>query len=880
MRLRHLFSKPKSAELNDELKFHFENLVQEKIKTGLSEVEARRQARVEFGNMDRAIEDTADQYPGWWFDVLRQDLRFGLRGLRRNPAFAAAAVLTLALGIGASTAVFSVVDHILFRSLPYAHDDRLVSVGLTAPIMPQEFMLGNSYYVWKETQTAFDKFTSWSGVNQCDLSEQNPEHLVCAFVESNFIPTLGIGLVRGRNFLPEEDVPSGPKVALISYAFWQNRFGKSEGVLGKTISLNGEQTRIIGVLPPTFELPDLEHIDVLVPQRVDVAAQRRPGATHIMYAIGLLRPGISAAAAMASLQPQFEQALSQTPPRFRKEIHLRVRSLRDYQVHNARLMAWVLFGAVLGVLLIAGANVSGLLLARASDRETEFVIRKSLGASRARILGQLIIEALLLSILGIIAGCGVGKILLRIFVSMAPPAIPYIAQARLDGRVLGFATAIALLSGILFGSAPFWSSEVLTKRIFRTSAAGPRAYARQALLIAQVSLTLVLLTAAGLLLRTARNLQNQSLGIRTGQLLTATFHLGRYRYADGIIRMQFVNQLEEKLKQIPGIESVAVSDSLPPGGLEHDRIIGVIAVEGKPRPEGGTGGNVAWRAVTPAYFSTFGIQLVRGRAFTEEDRHSNDLVLVISEAMAKRLFTGEDPVGQHLDLHESDHNNPWYTVVGVAANVKNGGLATENEPEYYKLWRNRPEDWNSGFAGTAGFPVVFTVDSPADPRALESIIRSDAAGIDNTLPVEFKTVREHVSSLADRPRFEAALLSLFAGLAILLAAIGLYGVIAFIVSRRTSEIAVRIALGARKQDIAALIGLEGARMLLVGVIIGLAGAFAIGRLLAALLFQVKASDPLTLLIAVVVLIGAGLLAMWVPTRRATSVDPMQALRYE
>lgn len=877
---KHLFSRPRPAELNDELRFHFETLVQENIKGGLSEHEARRQARVAFGNMDRAIEDTAGQYPGWWLDVLSQDLRYGLRGLRRNPAFATAAVLTLALGIGASTAVFSVVDHILFRSLPYAHDERLVSVGLTAPIMPQEFMLGSSYFVWKETQTAFDKFTSWSGVNQCDLSEANPEHLVCAFVESDFIPTLGIGLIRGRNFLAEEDVPNGPKVALISYGLWQTRFGKSEDVLGKTVSLNGEQTRIIGVLPPTFELPDLEHSDVLVPQRVDVAAQRRPGATHIMYAIGRLKAGISATAAMASLQPQFEQALSQTPPRFRKEVHLRVRSLRDFQVHDARLMAWVLFIAVLGVLLIAGANVSGLLLARASDREGEFAIRKSLGASRARLLGQLLAEALLLSLLGIIAGCAVGEILLRVFVNLAPPAIPYIGQARLDGRVLGFAVAIALLSAILFGSAPFWSSEVLKKRSFRTAAASPRAYARQALLIAQVSLTLVLLTAAGLLLRTARNLQNQSLGIRTGQLLTATVHLGRYRYADAIKRMQFVNQLEDKLKQIPGIESVAVTDSLPPGGLEHDRIIGVIAVEGRPRPEGGTGGNVAWRAVTPAYFSTFGIRMVRGRAFTEEDRESNDRVLIISDAMAARLFPGEDPVGQHVDLHESDHDNPWYTIVGVAANVKNGGLAAESEPEYYKLWRNRPEDWNSGFAGTAGFPVVFTVDSPADPKALQSVIRSDAASVDPTLPVEFMTLREHVSSLADRPRFEAALLSLFAGLAILLAAIGLYGVIAFIVSRRTSEIAVRIALGAQKQDIVRLIGSDGMRMLGVGVGLGIAGAFAAGHVLSALLFDVKVSDPLTLSIAVIVLLGAGALAMWIPVRRAIHVDPMQALRYE
>jgi len=795
--------------------------------------------------------------------------------------FTAAAVLTLALGIGATTAVFSVIDRILFRSLPYAHDDRLVSVGLVAPIMPQEFMLGNSYYVWKETQKPFEGFTSWSGVNLCDLSEANPAHLACANVEADFLPTLGIGLLRGRNFLPDEDVPNAPRVAMISYGLWKSRFGMTEDVLGKTISIDGDITRIVGVLPPTFELPTLEHADIVVPQRVDQAAQRRPGATHIMNAIGRLRPGVTPTQAASMLQPQFEQALSLAPPRFRAEVKLRVRSLRDFQVHDARLTAWVLLGAVFAVFLIAGANVSGLLLARAAEREMEFAIRKSLGASRWRLLSQMLTEALLLSVLGVLVGWLIGEALLRVFVKIAPEGIPYIDQAKLDGRVLGFAIAIAVLSGIVFGSAPFWSRDLVRERVLRNITGVSRARARQVLLVAQLSVTLMLLSAAGLLLRTARNLQNQALGIRTGQLVTATVHLSRQRFPHAMQRMQFVDRVEERLKQIPGMNRVAIADSVPPGGLEHDRILGVIAVEGRPKPEGGTGGNVVWRSVTPDYFSALGIRITRGSGFTEEERDSNDHFVVLSEAMAARFFPGEDPIGQHLDLHERPSDNPWYTVVGVAANAKNRGLATENEPEYYKLWRNREDDWYPNFAGLGGGLMAnFILSTPANPDALASLIRLEIATIDNSVPVEFQTMRQHVSSLAERPRFEAALLSLFALLAIVLAAIGIYGVLAFIVSRRAQEIAVRMALGANKHDIIALISRYGMKMIGLGVVLGAAGALSISRTFRALLFGVNTNDVLTLFSAIVLLVLVGAIAMWVPLRRAMRVDPMQALRYE
>jgi len=879
MKLKHLFSQPKSGALDDELKFHFEQLMQQKMQAGASEEEARRQARVEFGNMEKAIDDTASQYPGWWLEVLRQDLRYGLRGLRRNLVFGTAAVVTLALGIGATTAVFSVIDRILFRSLPYAHDDRLVSVGLVAPIMPQEFMLGNSYYVWKESQTPFEAFTSWSGVNRCDLSEVNPAHLACANVEADFLPTLGNGPVLGRNFLPEEDVPNAPRVALISYGLWQSRFGKAEDVLGKTISIDGEPTRIIGVLSPTFELPSLEHADFMVPQRVDQAQQRRSNPGRVLFSFARLRPEINVPAAVAQLQPLFQDALASAPPRFRNEVQLRVRSIREYQTHDARLTAWVLFGAVLAVLLIAAANVCGLLLARAAEREMEFVIRKSLGASGWRLLSQMLTEALLLSACGVLVAWLVAEALLKTFVSIAPRSIPYVNQAHLDGRVLSFAIVVALLSALAFGSAPFWSRALSAKNVFRRSTAASRARARQVLLVAQLSITVMLLSAAGLLVRTARNLQNQQLGIHTNQLMTATMVFGRARYSNGVKRLQFANRLEDRLKHLPGINAVAISDTVPPGGLEHDHIFGAIVVGGRPKSEAGTGGRVAWRWITPAYFSTLGIRITRGRGFTDEDRESKDHVVVLSEALAARLFPREDPVGRRLDLNST---NTWYTVIGVAANAKNGGLTTDDRPEYYRLWRNNAEDWNSGFApGDGGIaPATFIVSTPANPQAVASLIRSEVATIDGEMPVEFQTMRQHVSSLAERPRFQAALLSLFAALAIVLAATGLYGMLAFIVSRRTQEIAVRMALGAGKQDIVSLISRDGARMVGLGILLGAAGALGISHTFRALLFGVSASDWSTLLSAIIVLLLAGALAMWVPLRSAMSVDPVRVLRYE
>src|SRR5271170_365237 len=434
--LRLLFRRGTHRDVDEELQFHLERQVEANIAAGMSPQEARRQAVITFGGVERAREECREQRPGHWLETLLQDVRYAFRGFRRSPTFTITIALTLMLGIGATTAVFSVVDRILFRSLPYGHADRLVSVGLTAPIMQQEFMLGGSYYDWRDNQTPFEAFTSETGINLCDLTEEKPARLSCASVEATFLPTLGVSPVLGRNFAAEEDRPNAPKVALISYQLWQRRFGRDPGVLNKLVSLDGQPVRVIGVLPKEFETPTLEAADVLVPQALDEAEQRKADPGRVMYAFARLKPGVSIAQAKAALAPVFEYSLRLAPGPFRSEVHIQVRSLRDRQMHDVRLAAWVLFGVVMAVLLIACANVTSLLMARGAGRERELAVRSALGAGRGGLVRQSLTESLLLSLAGAASGCVFAELMLRIFIAVAPEGIQFLGKAHIDARIL------------------------------------------------------------------------------------------------------------------------------------------------------------------------------------------------------------------------------------------------------------------------------------------------------------------------------------------------------------------------------------------------------------------------------------------------------------
>jgi len=868
-RVRFMLSGKLPGEVDDELRFHIEAATEANIAAGMTRDEARRQALVEFGGMERTREQCYEERPGRWMGTVAQDGRYALRGFRRNPVFTIAVIATLAVGIGATTAVFSVVDRILFRPLPYAHDDRLVSVGLVAPIIPQEFMLGGSYYEWRDHQQAFEAFTSETGANTCDLTERNPARLSCASVEQNFLPTLGIVPILGRNFLPEEDRPNGPRVALISYGLWSSHYGLDPGIVNRRIDIDGTQVRVVGVLPKDFEMPALEAADIVLPQALDEAAQRRADPGRVMYAFARLKPGLTIAQAEAALQPVFNYSLNLAPAPFRKEVHLRVRSIRDRQMHDVRLAAWVLLGAVAAVLLIACANVSSLMIARATQRERELAVRSALGASRMWLLRQTLTEAFLLSLAGATAGCLLAEVLLRVFLDLAPTGITLLNHAQLDGRIIVFTIFVSLACGVVFGLFPALYAPGSISTAARSNGSGRTVWLRRGLVVGQIAVSMILLSGAALLARSFRNIELQGMGIETRGVFSVRIPLPRYRYTTPQQRMEFFLQAEQAMRHLPGVLKVGTSDSLPSGGQHGEQIYNNIAVEGRPRAGEGTGGMVAWRLVSPEYFSALEIPIVRGRGFTIEERSSKDHFLILSSLLATRMFGANDPVGQRV---QPIPDGPWYLVVGVAANVKNAGLTGADEPEYYRLRRDSIEDWNAD--------ADLVLKTSLNAQAAAPWIRTQIAQIDPTVPVQVETLSQQVSRLADRPRFETALLGFFACCGMLMAVIGLYGVIAFVATQRTQEIGVRMALGATRGNILRLIAGEGVRLILLGGLLGLGASLAMAQWMQSLLFNVGPRDPLSFLMVGTVFALVGLAATLIPARAAMKVEPVVALRYE
>ena len=781
----------------------------------MSPEEARRQALIRLGGAEQTRQAYRERRTLPWLENLLRDVHYAMRGFRRNPVFAITAIATLALGIGSTTAVFSVVDRILFRSLPYAHDDRLVSVGLTAPIIPEEFMLGGSYFVWRDNQKPFEAFTSDTGVDECDLTERNPARLRCASVEANFLPTLGISPILGRNFLPEEDRPNGPKVALITYGLWLSHFALDAGVVNKLVDIDGNQVRVIGVLPKDFEMPTLQAADVLVPEALDEAAQRKADPGRVMYAFARLKPGVTVEQAETQLQPVFNYSLNLAPAQFRNEVHLKVRSLRDRQVHDVRMVAWLLSGAVLAVLLISCANVASLLMARAATRERELAVRSVLGASRGRLIRQALTETFLLAFAGAAAGSILAVLLLRLFITIAPAGIPFLAKAHLDLRIILFTVLLSLLCGVVFGTLPALMRQHVAALTARPSGSRVHALTRQCLVVGQIAISMVLLICAALLLRSFRSIEEQKLGLQPRGVLTAHIALPRYRYTTTQQQMEFALNAEAAVRRLPGVQAVGMSDSMPPGENHGQQIYSNIEVEGNGRPAGGTGGMVTWRWVTPEYFSALEIPILRGQGFTEAERVSSERYLLLSSTLATRLFGDQEPIGQHI---KPVPNSPWYTVAGIAADVKNAGLSGKDEPELYRLRRSFAEDWNPW--------TVITLKTTLSPDAVAPWVRTQIAQIDPTVPVDIDTLSETVNRLADRPRFETSLLGFFALCGLLMAVIGLYGVIAYVATQRTQEIGIRMALGATHLDILLLIAGEGIRLIFLGGVLGLGAAFA------------------------------------------------------
>lgn len=862
-------------DLDEELRTHIDFAVEENLKRGMPEQEARTIALREFGGVTQAKEAYRVQRGFAFLETLAHDVRYALRGFRRSPIFTITVIATLALGIGATTAVFSVVDPILFRSLPYANADRLVSVGLVHALQPDPFMLGGFYYDWKDNQKPFEALTSTAyRPDQCELTESNPAQLSCIGVEANFLPTLGVAPLVGRNFLPEEDRPNGPKVALISYGLWSSDFNRDPGILNKLIQIDGKPVRVVGVLPKNFEMPTLDPVDVLLPRGLDEAAQRKANIGGIpMRAFARLKPGVSIGQARSQLEPLFASTLRFAPPFMRKQIFLSVRSMRDFQMHDVKSMAWILLGSVVAVLLIACANVASLFMARGAARERELAVRFVLGATRGRLIRQTLTEAFLLTMAGAVAGCVLAEILLRTFIAIAPAGILFLRDARLDLRIILFVIVLSLVCALLFGLAPATQKPHTAALATQSKKPCADATVRRILVVGQIAASMILLSGAMLLLRSFWNLQKQNMGMRTRHVLTVRVSLPNL-YATGQKQMQFYRQAEAALRRLPGVTVVALSDSLPPDGWHNGSWSGEIIVAGRPKPTDGAGYPVVWRWVTPDYFHALDIPIIQGHGFNEGERNSNEQFLILSKLLADRLFPAGNAIGQQIKLGT---DNTWSVVAGVAGNVKNSGLANPAKPEYYRLRRNFAEDWDPS---RYGIHSVISLETALPSAAVAPWVRSQIATIDPTAPVDITTLNQQVSKLAARPRFETTLLAFFAFTGLIMAVIGLYGVISFLVARRTQEIGIRMALGAQRGAILRMVLRDAGLLVVIGMIIGIAAALVTAQLLRSLLFHVTPRDPFTLVTTCAVLLLTALFAAWWPARRAASVDPMQALRAE
>jgi putative ABC transport system permease protein len=804
-----------------------------------------------------------------------QDLRFALRGFRRNPAFSLTAILVIALGIGATTAVFSVVDRLLFRSLPYPESDRLVSVGVTIPMMDGEFLMANDYFNLREHPVAaFSAVTSWTGVADCDLTEQNPRRLTCAQVESTFLPTFGIAPILGHNFTREDDRRNAPKVALVSYGLWTSRFGGSPGVIGKTIEIDGFPTRVVGVLPRDFELPNLVHAELVVPQAlvIDHYIPRQSG--RPLRVFGRLRPGVTIAQARATAISHILQNLRGWLPAERMaEVRTVIRSLRDYQIQDVKRASWVLFGATLAILLIVCANVANLLLARALSRQREMATRKALGAGRGRLLSQALTESAALSVFGALPGCALAWALLKLFQFLAPVSVPRLQQAALDPRILSFTFGTTLLCGIVFGCAPSFSR--------------PRNRLKHVLTTAQVAVSLTLLSMAGLLVASLSKLQNVTAGVGAEHVLTADMTVGLARYPNAQSRQELFDTLASRLRPMPGVEAVAISDTVPPSGFVHSKPLESVQVVGRPALERRPRGIVAWRRVSPEYFAALGIPMLQGRSFRQEEIAGKSPAVVISNSLARKVFPGERAIGRAVHLFVDPLDFPPPIVVGVCGDVPNNGLSQTPDPEYY-LPRKKITDPTLGrdasMTGRAlhiyDGEAFLIVRGSARPDVIANWIRTSAVALDRTVPVTIATIEQRIHAVSERPRFAAVLLSLFAAVGVALAAGGLYGLISFLVVQRTREVGVRMAVGATSRQIVQLILLHALRWTLGGIAVGLITAAVAARSLGTLLFDVRAENPVLFGAAALLMIAVSIAAALAPSLRASRIDPMIALRHE
>ncbi len=870
---RNLFTRAHvERDLDIELRAYLDQLAEEKRAAGMEPAEALRAARIELGGLEQVKEEVRQARTGLMFEELLQDLRYGIRTLRKNPAFTIVAILALALGIGANTAMFSVAYGILLRPLAYVDADRVAVVFMR--YFPRDFAFGTmcmrDYLMWKENNQAFEDPSLFTSLRM-DIGgkEGFPEQVQGASVTAGFFATLGVRALIGRTFMAGEDRPATAPLAVLSESIWRRRFAASSGVLGQTILVNGAPATVIGVMPGTFQFPPRTEIWNNLP--LNPPTRYGP---WFYRGVARLKRGVTLQQAQTETNRIGLRMMQQNS--FYKHLTLPVRSLRDALLGTTLKPAiLVLAGAVGLVLLIAVVNVANLMLARATVREREMALRLSLGAGRGRLVRQLLTESVLLAVVGGAAGLGLAWGGVELIRAWNPGNLPLIDSVRLDWSALGFMVVVSMLAGILFGLAPALESARtdLNSTINEGGRGGnarqARGGARAALVICEIAISLTLLVGAGLLLRSFVSLQRVTGGFSTPprQILTMLISPGNRMYNDARAGLAFYDEVLDRARKIPGVETAAVTDSLPP---DQQGDADTFQIEGQTLAPGEMNPIVSDVTVGPDFFQTLGIWLIRGRYFTDYDNQNSTPVAIVSDGFARRFFPNQEALGKRIKQSGPGFGDKWMEIVGVVGNVKYLGLTVDTDPAYYMP-----------FAQGYGPRMFLAVRSSGDANRLAERLRREVQSVDPGVTLaQISTMEQLLRLSVSQPRFDTMLLALFAAIALLLAAVGIYGLIAYSVAQRTHEIGVRMALGASQADVIRMVVRQGALLAAIGIACGLGGAFAMTRLLKTMLFGIGVTDALTFAAAPLGIMIVVLVATFVPALRATRISPVVALRYE
>lgn len=804
-----------------------------------------------------------------------QDFRYALRTLIGNPGFTTVTVLTLALGIGANTAIFSVINAVLLRPLPFHNPNQLCIVTESLPSIP---VVGPSYDNFQDFRDRAKSFSAMSATRITTLTltgSGEPERLPAQMTSASMFPLLGVSARLGRTFAPEEDRAGGAQVVVLGYSFWRRHFAGSEEALGKSLILDNKSYTIVGVLPPNYQL--LVPADVYIPfepwaKTLPDDRNWHPGIT----AVARLRDSVSLGEAQSEMKTVAAN-LAQEYPTYDTDMGAGVTSMRDRLVANARPALLVMLAAVGLVLLIACGNIANLLIARATARRQEIAVRSAMGASRAQLMRQLLTESGLLALMG----TGVGLLLawgsMSWLLRLAGTAVPNISPVTLDSRVLLFAVGLAVLSELLFGLVPAWQTarvdlrDVLNEATRGSTGTRRRRHVRSALIVAQVALALFLLVGAGLLLRSFERLSAQLPGFQPENLLVADIPLSTNAYAKSADRMAFFDRLLERLSVTPGVRSAGAATTLPVSGTGSAIHFNI---EGRAPKSPHDYVVIGYRPVTAGYLETLRVPLVRGRFIELSDTESTPYVVVINQAAARQYFPDSDPIGKRMQLGATpDATVPWMEVVGIAGDLKQD-LAGEPKAEMYVPVRQ-------GDALLPVFALSVVLRTERDPLTEASALRVVVRDIDPNQPVvRVRTMEDNISGSVSAPRFRATLLAIFAGTALLLAMVGVYGLMIYSVTQRVPEIGIRMALGADRGTVLRMVIAQGLKLALLGVLLGVAGSLAMGRILTGFLYGVSPTDPATILGVAILLMLVAFVASYLPARRAVRVDPIMALRYE